>query len=196
MVKNISLFIMVFSIFLSCHKNKTSNDLILKKEYIGGKKSREFYVLSSNEKIKNGFYREFWLEKGSVFIQGNYLNNFREGIFYRFYENGNLESIENYRNGKLFGLREVFYETGNIERIDTFYNNLLINVISLRDTSGKELDKGTFKNGDGRLNNYSSDGKLQFGWEIRNSKIIKTIEYYYLHPGKVDSEIVNNNFLQ
>ena len=56
MVKYICLFIMVVSILLSCHKNKTNNDLILKKEYIGGKKYREFYVLSSNENIKNGLF--------------------------------------------------------------------------------------------------------------------------------------------
>ena len=53
-------------------------------------------------------------------------NNVVQGLFVKFYENGNISSKGNYKNGKPDGDITYYDENGNIEQVDKYENGELV----------------------------------------------------------------------
>ena len=76
----------------------------------------------------------------------------------------------------IFG-NEVEKVTGPVEAgdiVDVFYaDGKLISIISCFDGNGKQLDKGTLKDGNGTLNLYDIDGNLLEVQNFKDGEFIK-----------------------
>lgn len=53
-------------------------------------------------------------------------NNMLQGLFVKFYENGNIYSKGSYKNGKPNGEITYYDEDGNVEQVDKFENGELV----------------------------------------------------------------------
>lgn len=49
-----------------------------------------------------------------VYMDGNIKNNERDGLWYAYHKNGNVQTMAHYRNGQPDGLYAVYYENGNV----------------------------------------------------------------------------------
>ncbi len=49
-----------------------------------------------------------------VYIDGNIKNNERDGLWYAYHKNGNVQTMAHYRNGQPDGLYAVYHENGSV----------------------------------------------------------------------------------
>ncbi len=49
-----------------------------------------------------------------VYIDGNIKNNERDGLWYAYHKNGNVQTMAHYRNGQPDGVYAVYYENGSV----------------------------------------------------------------------------------
>lgn len=73
----------------------------------------------SRDSIPDGLYKRFY-KNGQLEIRITYNQGVRDGRLEEYYENGNLKTIENYKNGKLDGETKTFHENGIIRLIANY----------------------------------------------------------------------------
>lgn len=63
---------------------------------------------------KNGIQKTYWPNK-KVRVEGNYMNNSKEGEFKEYYEDGTLRQVSPYANNKLNGVVKIYgYKNGGL----------------------------------------------------------------------------------
>ena len=164
---------------------------------------KEFYesgTLKAKGKVANdlktGMWKQYY-ECGEIFQIGKYLNGKETGEWKIFHENGQLRQIGKFNNGKQTGEWNFYHPNGKREGIGTLIdgkrngiwkwyhtngsiyterewdNERLVKIISCYDGQGNELDKGTFKNGNGTMKVYDIDGNLLETYNYKNGKYVK-----------------------
>ena len=63
---------------------------------------------------RDGLFEKYY-DNGQLDFKGNYKDGKRDRLFEYYYENGQLMSKSNYKDGKREGLYEFYYENGQIE---------------------------------------------------------------------------------
>lgn len=111
--------------------------------------------------IRNGKYngRVWWLyPNGAVKIKGYFLDIIPYGNWEEFYPNGNLMAKYSYLGGVKDGIYEYYYPSGKIWTKKNYEHGKLMDVLVLKSEGGKNLDVGSFYQGNGELNIYNIEG--------------------------------------
>jgi len=96
-----------------------------------------------------------------TFMVETYQKGVLDGPYRAYNEIGILIVRGSYKNGKLEGTYEDFYSNGKIKLSYLFHDDKLFEIISMRDSSGIELDHGQIKNGNGLVRTYLEMGQLE-----------------------------------
>lgn len=117
LMKNRAYIILSCTFCLACGEISNQDQKNLDNEkyeityYDNGKKKEIKHI--SQDSLLNGLYKRFY-KNGQLEISINYHNGIRVGRLEEYYENGNLKVVENYTEGKLEGKAKTFHENGNI----------------------------------------------------------------------------------
>lgn len=84
-----------------------------------------------------------------------------EGPDSSWYDNGALEAAYFYRNGMEQDTGHHYHSDGKPFTDRIFLDGKLVEVLFVKDKSGKELPAGDFRNGQGHVNTYTDDGRLR-----------------------------------
>ena len=100
-----------------------------------------------------------------------------------YYPSGQLRAITTYRYGtknyKRNGEFKYYHKNDKIYRTEMWDNDKLIQLSDCFDNNGNTLDKGTFNNGTGTVNEYNAKGELINITEYKAGKIIeKNVSLY------------------
>lgn len=93
-----------------------------------------------DDKITATSYKRAYKQKGGVHVLADFYvstntpsmiyqtdkNNVVQGLFVKFYENGNISSKGTYKNGKPDGDITYYDENGNVEQVDKYNNGELV----------------------------------------------------------------------
>jgi antitoxin component YwqK of YwqJK toxin-antitoxin module len=141
-----------------------------------------------------------------------YVNDEINGVEKVYYETGKLNWESTIKKNIYDGDMKLYYPNGKLWVERTMKDGVIWNIISLFDTTGKPLDFGTFKNGNGLLKYYSDSCVLVSSYEYKDGKkhgkgtgyfpngkisfentwvdgIIEGIEKQYFKNGKLFEEI-------
>ncbi len=145
----------------------------------------------------DGEFTTFY-ENGEVDQQGHYVHDTIVGFFRSYYSNKQLQWVEFYDStGMKQGRDSTFYETGDLESVFEFsedvedgtaifyhrngriwskriyQNGLLKEIEFTKDAKGKDLDPGTFSQGNGWVNIYNDTGVLLEREKFKNGQFVK-----------------------
>ena len=165
--------------------------------------SKEYYengMIEKTGKISNGQKNGKWkyyFKNGNFQGGGKYINGKRTGLWKWFHNNGELEQIGEFLNNEQNGEWKFYHDNGNQAGVGTLIHGKrigkwtwyhtngelyterewndgkLTRIISCNDGQGKELDKGTFNNGNGTMKLYDIDGNLLETIRYENGEYIK-----------------------
>ncbi len=103
-------------------------------------------IIEKNEYVKNGFF-EFKVGN-KVIERCNYVNGLLNGLYERFYINGNYYEKTFYNNGIKEGSCDFWYDTtGKKMKSMNYVNNKLHGVYKYYDQDGNIIENFTFNNG-------------------------------------------------
>lgn len=85
-----------------------------------------------------------------------------------YFQTNQISTIANYKNGLLNGVYKSFYKNGQIKVSVEYLNAKIWDILECYDINGNKLNCGTIRNGNGILNEYSSNGNLRHSGEIVN----------------------------
>jgi antitoxin component YwqK of YwqJK toxin-antitoxin module len=148
-------------------------------QYISGKDEKGNVV-----EIRNGLTKEFYpngqikseidfsggkvngqvktyFENGRISEISSWTNDFRNGTSKFFYDNGAIYQEESYKDGKLNGEQTTYFDNGKIKTRISYKDDFVWQVLVTNDTLGNKLDELTIDNGNGVLNTYYPNGKIQ-----------------------------------
>jgi len=91
----------------------------------GGTRESSFAGSSENHSKEGVYY--WYFENGNISSIAYFSNNKAEGAYSLFYEDGSIKEEGNYSNGLLNGICKSFYENGNTKSISNYENGLLKN---------------------------------------------------------------------
>lgn len=138
--------------------------------YTGGEVfGKQMYANGLKEGEQNYFYRS-----GKLNFIIEYKNGKEEGKYERWYENGNLKETVTNVAGNTDGVYRYYYPDGKLWTEKVYSNGRLMNVVSIYDKNGNELEKGDLKDGNGVLNYYDEDGRIYQRVTYKDGKEIKT----------------------
>ena len=123
---------------------------------------------------------EGFINKGKY--QGNYIIHYPSGYVHvwMILSKGNIEgTVKLYHDIKSEHYVGKTSAKGQLMVEIIYKNNLIWNVKKIFDENGNPLKKGTFKNGNGQLNIYRSNGKLLRTIEIKDGKLNGECKYLY-----------------
>ena len=102
-----------------------------------------------------------YYDNGEIKESGAKLNGGFFGEQKHYFESGKLAGLHFYDNfGRANGEWKQYHENGQIKTIRLWRYSELKEVISCFDSNGAALDKGTFKDGNGTVNEYDAKGVL------------------------------------
>lgn len=126
--------------------------------------------------MKKGM-QTYYYPGGALKLSIEYKDGKANGNYEGWYENGKLKETYTFKQDSLHGRFKYYYPSGQLWTEKQYDNGRLLNVISLYDSNGKELDKGTLKDGNGLVNYYDENGNIYLkttyhnGMEIKNETI-------------------------
>lgn len=161
------LIIILLSTILSNCKKHIEERIEYSKLTKGKIESKCQYIKGTN--IKNGFCIDYDIN-GNILGKFHYVNDKLEGeqIYYNDY--GGIESIKFFKNDKLEGIVKRFYDNNLLKSKVLYKNNKLWNIISVYDENQNLLNYGNFKDGNGLVNVYHNNGKLEYSGRYKNGK--------------------------
>jgi len=142
----------------------------------------------------NGQYEQYFID-GSVFIKGEFVNDNREGIVTTYFYSGQVRSKANYLNDSLNGEYILYYEDGKTQMYAEYkkgldhgayryyresgqlwtekhYNEGLLMNVRTYDKTGKEIDNGTLKDGNGTVKYFQKSGEVYLTETYENGKLV------------------------
>jgi len=122
------------------------------------------------EHIKQSVIDKYW--KG---------DNKGNGVYERYYENGQLEVKTMNKNGKLYGVYENYYKNGQLTTKTTYKNDKCHGVYEIYYKNGQLEVKTMYKNGKyrGVCERYYENGQLATKTTYKNDECHGVYERYY-----------------
>jgi antitoxin component YwqK of YwqJK toxin-antitoxin module len=184
-------FILVFILSLSIFGfSNFSSDTINKTNPVNGRKTGYWIVTGSMSKI-NGYNSEAIIEEGV------YLNSRKNGLWIKYWPNGNPKSKIKYKNGRSFGDYVTFFQNGNIEEKGEMNGGLLQGGYELYWPNGKIRQEKKFNlygNPEGGVSFYYENGQPELKFEVVDGKENGDAIWFY-ENGDVKKEVIYNKGL-
>jgi antitoxin component YwqK of YwqJK toxin-antitoxin module len=112
-------------------------------------------LLRTWRKVKD---QDSFIKYKECFYQNGKLN----GIYTRWFDNGNIAEKYTYKDGKFDGLNQVYYYNGQIQTENTYKDNKLDGIYKIWYDNGQLEEESTYKNGQqkGMYKLWDKNGKL------------------------------------
>ncbi len=145
-------------------------------------------IRNGKDTIRDGVYKRYF-KNGGIHIITNFKEGKEDGIYKEYFDDGGLNFSINYKadkisdtlvelfsplgwkysdfkylNGKREGINNIYYQNNKIKQQIVYKNNVIDHVNYTKDSSGRELYKGTLDKGTGFVYNYWGNGTVK---EIR-----------------------------
>lgn len=140
---------------IDCGNVKMGSGMLISYDDSGRVLRKERYSFGYIDGVCEDYY-----PNGSIATTTEYMVDLAHGEYRSYDEEGELISTFQYSEGILDGSAVHYHTNGKIYEELYYYRGRLWEIISIRDSSGKKLNPGTFKNGNGRLNGYYPGGAL------------------------------------
>ena len=132
----------------------------------------------SDELITGKVYK-FFGEKDNlkkVYI-GNLLNGKEDGLWTKWYDNGQKSNEETYKDGKLDGLWTIWYENGQKKYQGTYKDGKEDGLHTIWFKNGQKNSEGTYKDGekDGLSTGWYENGQKRKEWYYKDGDLVKVI---------------------
>ena len=143
--------------------------------YENGNKQFEF-------NYKNGMLEgvsKRWNYDGIIQFEDNYKDGFKHGTSKAFDEGGKLISLSNYIKDTLEGIYQEFYTSNQQIKIQGKYSHGAMDSLwAFFDEYGRQIGEGIFKNGNGSIKSFYSNGKIKQEQKyLNNIAVDRLIEY-------------------
>jgi antitoxin component YwqK of YwqJK toxin-antitoxin module len=184
LVKKFFILVFIWSIHFNGFSNITS-DTINKINPVNGRKTGYWIVTGSMAEI-NGYNSESKVEEGV------YINSRKNGLWIKYWPNGNLKSKIKYKNGRSFGDYITFFQNGKIEEKGKMNGGLLQGGYELYWPNGKirqEKKFNVYGNSEGKVSFYYANGQPELTFEVIDGKENGDAIWFY-ENGDVKKEIV------
>lgn len=147
----------------------------------------EIEVEMKNGKRNGDFYRYF--ENGNLDTYCIYVNDSIEGVETMYTPNGEKKQECTYARGKKNGPYKVYHRNGQVMTEGSFKNDLFDGQWTYYDDRGIIVGEGSFNNGNGELMSYDAQGKVTVVTHYANN-MKDGKESFYTPSGKIYKEIV------
>ncbi len=159
-MKNIAFFLLLFIVFglFSCVTDDHKQVIVKDPD---GFYTEKYFVI--NDSIKDGIYLKFFAN-GQLSDSCFYRNDTIVGVRWIYSSDGYLEIEENYNKGILQGNYLVFYPNGNLKLKQTFVNNELNGISYSYYNNGMLKEKVLIINGveNGAFEEFYPSGKIRW----------------------------------
>ncbi|MDZ4750984.1 MAG: toxin-antitoxin system YwqK family antitoxin [Flavobacteriales bacterium] len=132
----------------------------------------------------NGMRQGYWVIKGQMLNdasykpdatveEGNYKDNRKEGVWRKFWPNGNLRSEITFEMGRPYGAYKVFYENSKIEEMGNWIDSKNIGAFKRWYSNGNPQQDFTFDSDgkrDGWQKYYHETGKTALELQVENGQ--------------------------
>lgn len=147
----------------------------------------EIEVEMKNGKRNGAFYRYF--ENGNLDTYCVYVNDSIEGVEIMYTPNGEKSQESTYVHGKKNGPYKAYHLDGQLKVEGGFKDDLFDGPWTYYDERGIIVGEGSFKDGDGQLTSYDARGQVALVTHyIKNMKDGK--ESFYAPSGKIYKEVI------
>lgn len=137
-----------------------------------------------NQVDDNGLRQGYWIIKGymaddaefgpnDTVEEGQYVDNLKEGVWKRYFSNGNLRSEITYSKNRPYGPYSIYYENGQLEEASTWHRNKNVGSFKRFYSNGQPQQEFYFAdNGkrNGQQKYYYENGQLALDVHIQNGK--------------------------
>jgi antitoxin component YwqK of YwqJK toxin-antitoxin module len=161
-----------------CHMCDNDNSKYYLKESEQPKKGKLFIP----KRLSGENSRFIQWNKEQPIVDGVQINQYthdgkKEGIWERYYDNGQLSSKVSYKDGKQNGIWERYYDNGQLDMRGSFKDGKLDGIWESYWNNGQLLYKGYYKNDkkDGIWESYHPNGKLNYRGSYKNDKLIEEL---------------------
>ena len=144
----------------------------------------------STGKLKDGVLEfESFFPEGMKEVEGKYINKKKEGIWKKYYRNGNIDEEETYKEGKLDGTTKSYYKNGSLFAEYSYTNDVWDGFYKSYKKNGNTSLMGWYQMGQrqGDWYTYSPDGTIASHGYYLNDKPYGYQVYYRL-DGKIHYE--------
>jgi len=187
--KFLLFFTLVFAIKLVFGIN---NDTINRVDPESGRKTG-YWIITGDMKPKEGYDAKNKIEEGV------YVNSRKNGIWIKYWPNGNVRSKINYKNGRTNGAYTTYFQNGNVEEKGNVIAGMMQGEFTLFWPNGKLRQKKKFNlNGktDGQVVYYYPNGNKELVFESNNGIENGSASWYYENGDKKKDCFFDNGTVQ
>lgn len=169
-----------------------NNDTINKIDPESGRKTG-YWIITGEMKPKEGYNAENKIEEGV------YVNSRKNGIWIKYWPNGNIRSKINYKNGRTNGAYTTYFQNGKVEEKGKVIAGMMQGEFTLFWPNGKLRQKKNFNlNGktDGQVAYYYPNGNKELIFKSINGVENGSASWYYENGDKKKDCFFNNGTVQ
>ncbi|MFC2137765.1 TonB family protein [Bacteroidota bacterium] len=152
--------------------NKKTNIFFIEDFFLNGKRQMAGSYKSLNPENKHGEFM-WWYSNGQSSMKGKYVDDEREGLFYKWDSLGVLLSETDYSQGYFHGEKKIYYSNGNIKKKSHYNNGLL----------------------EGEIKEWYENGQLKNSYIISNRQLNGVVESYYENGKQLRVDIYKDDKL-
>lgn len=194
----VGMWLICLMLLFGCSNGKPNVETIKVTKYLdnmGGKNKFVYYVLKSDSSIRHGEYRLYGVNNELLDYEV-YKYGLLDSEYIYYWPNGLIRQRGSVSSGNYDGNHYYYHKNGKIYQIFLFESDRLMNVIDMRDSTGKKLDYGSFKDGNGILKLYFSDGHLFQEGKYVNGLREGEWTTYFLDGNKWVDNYKNGSYLE
>lgn len=163
-------------------------------------------VSELNQVDDKGLRQGYWIIKGymseemdfsanATVEEGNYINNFKEGLWKKYYPDGTIHSEITYVNDRPYGPYTIYYDNGQVEEKSTWHRNKNVGEFKRFHENGEPQQEFFFadsgkRNGVQRY--FHENGQLALEVNIVNGKEEGAMRRYYENGKLKEVKTLNN----
>ena len=152
-----------------------------------------YWIITGDMKPKEGYNAKNKIEEGV------YVNSRKNGIWIKYWPNGNVRSEINYKNGRTNGAYTTYFQNGNVEEKGSVIAGMMRGEFTLFWPNGKLRQKKKFNlNGktDGQVLYYYPNGNKELVFESNNGVENGSASWYYENGDKKKECFFDNGTVQ
>ena len=152
-----------------------------------------YWIITGDMKPKEGYDAKNKIEEGV------YVNSRKNGIWIKYWPNGNIRSKINYKNGRTNGAYTTYFQNGNVEEKGNVIAGMMQGEFTLFWPNGKLRQKKKFNlNGktDGQVVYYYPNGNKELVFESNNGIENGSASWYYENGDKKKDCFFDNGTVQ
>ena len=176
-------------------------------------------VFSQNLKDENGKRTGKWVFKGTDFPnsgyspnskveEGYFVNGRKEGIWIKYYRDGQTVSLKgNYSNNRPGGNYKRYYKNGKLQEVGSFNKDQFKGLLTKYHSNGKIAYQGRYNNSgfeNGTIKYFHENGNLALEYTYKNKALLGKVSQYYedgslkqIYEVSEDGKILNSqNFIR